>query len=186
MPYVTVLPMTGNQWKTTGGSLGFLNKTWWRTFRKTTAARKPASTTPIREAKESSANFWVSGSKWTAASWSRPMARALLWREALFLRGGGGILFAAACQRDEKKLIGGGSETARHATSDGKKKKAVLLVVIVPSARNVSTDVCRSGCMARAGKCCEPFEVAEIQLAGAPLRVRDRPISAPTFLTRTF
>lgn len=25
MPYVTVLPIKGSQWKTTGGSLGFLN-----------------------------------------------------------------------------------------------------------------------------------------------------------------
>ena len=48
MPYVTVLPITGNKWKTRGGSLGFMNRNCLRTLR-TMARRikeaKPAATT---------------------------------------------------------------------------------------------------------------------------------------------
>jgi hypothetical protein len=42
MPYVIVLPMTGNKWKTTGGSLGFLSSNCWRTLRTTASTRKAA------------------------------------------------------------------------------------------------------------------------------------------------
>jgi hypothetical protein len=52
MPYQTVFPMMGNQWKTTGGSFGFLNNSCFRTLR-TTARRikeaKPAAYTTGRD-----------------------------------------------------------------------------------------------------------------------------------------
>lgn len=46
MPYVTVLPIHGNQWKTIGGSLDFFRRTWLRTFNttaSTTNEAKPAT-----------------------------------------------------------------------------------------------------------------------------------------------
>lgn len=47
MPYVTVLPMIGNKWKTTGGSLGFLSSNCWRTLRTTASTRKAAKPAAI-------------------------------------------------------------------------------------------------------------------------------------------
>jgi hypothetical protein len=41
-----VLPIIGNQWNTTGGSFGFLNRTWFKTFRTTDRARNTTKAAP--------------------------------------------------------------------------------------------------------------------------------------------
>ena len=61
MPYVMVLPMTGNQWKTSGGSLGFLNSTCCRTLTKTVTDKRVATTMPICDGSPSCENCWDSG-----------------------------------------------------------------------------------------------------------------------------
>jgi hypothetical protein len=61
MPYVMVLPITGNQWKTTGGSLEFLNTIWCRTLRKTEKKRRPANTTPTCDTTDSCDSCWDRG-----------------------------------------------------------------------------------------------------------------------------
>jgi hypothetical protein len=52
MPYVTVLPMTGSRWKTTGGSFGFLSSSWVRTLRTMASTIKEAKLDAIRTGKE--------------------------------------------------------------------------------------------------------------------------------------
>lgn len=61
MPYVTVLPIKGNQWKTTGGSLGFLNINWFKTLRTMERTMKVTATTPTWDAVPSSLKRWDSG-----------------------------------------------------------------------------------------------------------------------------
>jgi hypothetical protein len=52
MPYVTVLPMTGNRWKTTGGWLGFLSSSWFRTLSTTASTIKEAKPEATRTGSE--------------------------------------------------------------------------------------------------------------------------------------
>ena len=46
IPYVIVLPMIGSQWKTIGGSFGFLKRTWLRTLRTTDRATNATTKAP--------------------------------------------------------------------------------------------------------------------------------------------
>ena len=61
MPYVMVLPTKGNQWKTMGGSLGFLNSSCDKTLRTTETKITPKTTVPTWEAVPSWENCWDSG-----------------------------------------------------------------------------------------------------------------------------
>jgi hypothetical protein len=63
IPYVTVLPMKGNQWKTTGGLFAFLNRTCDSTFTTTETemkVRKAVKTNAVTDRPESrSASGWI-------------------------------------------------------------------------------------------------------------------------------
>ena len=73
MPYVTVLPMKGNQEKTMGGSLGFLKRIWLATWRKTDSAMTPPSSMETWAAGLNVWNCWASGC--AAKSCRRPIVR---------------------------------------------------------------------------------------------------------------
>lgn len=70
MPYVTVLPMKGNQWKTTGGSLGFLSRICFKTLRTTERTMTPKPMTKTWDVVPSLSRCWDAG---PATCWRRPM-----------------------------------------------------------------------------------------------------------------
>ena len=70
MPYVIVLPIRGNQWKTIGGSLGFLKRTWCMTFKDADRNAIETTTTPICHPSPSCENRSDSG---PATSWRKPI-----------------------------------------------------------------------------------------------------------------
>ncbi len=56
-----VLPIKGNQWNTSGGSLGFLNNNCRRTLTATTTSSKVAPATPTCDAVPNRENCWDAG-----------------------------------------------------------------------------------------------------------------------------
>lgn len=52
MPYATVLPITGSQWKTMGGSFGFLSSSCFKTLSTTARRRKEAKPEAMRTGRD--------------------------------------------------------------------------------------------------------------------------------------
>lgn len=82
MPYVIVLPIKGNQWKTTGGSLGFLNSTCFRTLKKTEVNKRPATANPTCDTTDSFDSCWDRGPE---ISCTRPILTRMLSSDSQYL-----------------------------------------------------------------------------------------------------
>jgi len=98
MPYVTVLPMKGIQWKTTGGSVGFLDKSCLRTFETMASTANEASVDVIQTAVEAP-NRETSAAPTISAS--IPILNLTTIAQQLLTAEG-----VAKCPRPAKKLIG--------------------------------------------------------------------------------
>lgn len=69
---MTVLPKTGNQWNTTGGSFGFLNSSWLSTLRTTARTQKEKRPAAIATPRDLVDNCSLNG---TTTAESRPMLK---------------------------------------------------------------------------------------------------------------